>query len=64
MPSLTDIPDDLKTPEAKDAFIEWTLELAVNFATARSLIHLWTRLTRTRLSSEEWQKVENKFKGS
>jgi hypothetical protein len=63
MPSLTDIPEDLKTPEAKDAFIEWTLELAVNFATARSLVHLWTRLTRTRLSSEEWQKIEAKFKG-
>jgi len=58
MPSLTDIPEDFKRPDQKDAFVEWVLELAIDFNTARSLVHLWTKLTRTHLSSEEWQKIE------
>jgi len=64
MPSLTDIPDDLKTPEQKDAFVEWVLELAIDFHTARSLVHLWTKLTRTRLSSDEWSKIETAKKAT
>jgi hypothetical protein len=58
MTSLSDIPDNLKNADKKDAFVEWVLELAVDFNVTRSLIHLWTKLTRTRLTSEEWLKIE------
>jgi len=58
MPSLADIPDDLKAPEHKPAFVEWVLDLRVDFHTKRALAHLWCSLTRTALSTEEWAKLE------
>lgn len=64
MPSLADIPEHLRTPDKKPAFIEWVLELAIDFSTARSLVHLWSRLTRTTLTHDEWLQIENKKKGA
>lgn len=62
MPSLTDIPEDLKSSDKKDQFLEWVFELAVDFNVGRSLIHLWSRLTRTKLTPDEWLKVEAKLR--
>lgn len=58
MPSLTDIPEDLQSADKKDAFVEWVFELAVDFGVKRRLAHLWCKLTRTKLSSDEWLKLE------
>lgn len=62
MASASDIPDHFKAPDQKPAFIEWVLELAIDFHTAKSLVHLWALLTRTSLTHGEWQDLEAKHK--
>lgn len=64
MSSLTDIPEDLRSPDKKDQFLEWVFELALDFNAGKSLVHLWSKLTRTKLSTEDWLKVETKLKES
>lgn len=59
MPSLADIPEDLKTGDKKPAFVEWVFELAVDFSVKRRLVHLWSKLTRTQLTPEEWLRLEH-----
>lgn len=58
MPSLSDIPEDLKTAEKKPAFVEWVFELAVDFSVKRRLVHLWSKLTHTQLTPDEWLRLE------
>lgn len=62
MPSLTDIPEDLKSADQKTAFVEWVFELAVDFSAKRHLVHLWSKLTRTQLTPDEWLKLESSGK--
>lgn len=62
MASLSDIPEELRASDKKPAFVEWVLELAIDFHTARALVHLWSRLTRTQLTHDEWHDFEAKHK--
>lgn len=62
MPSITDIPDDLKTADQKPAFVEWVFELAVDFSVKKHLVHLWSKVTRTQLTPDEWLKLESSGK--
>jgi len=62
MASLSDIPEELRASDKKPAFVEWVLELAIDIHTAKSLVHLWSRLTRTQLTHAEWSDIEHKHK--
>jgi hypothetical protein len=59
MPSLSDIPEDLRSAEQRVAFVEWVFELAVDFSVKRRLVHLWSKLTRTTLTADEWLRLEH-----
>ena len=63
MPSLADIPSYLRLASAKDAFIHWLKDHPIDFATARALIHIWTKTTSTKLTTEEWLVIELSFRG-
>jgi hypothetical protein len=62
MPSLSDIPEDLRSAEKRTAFVEYVFELAVDFSVKRRLVHLWSKLTSTHLTPDEWLKLESSGK--
>lgn len=58
MPSITNIPEHLRTPEQKTAFLAWLSTMPIDFAIARALAHLWSRATKTMLTNEDWLNIE------
>ena len=57
MPSIGDIPDNLKDPDRKLDFIIWLGNLPLDYHTSRSLMSAWASLTGQSFTSAEWDAV-------
>jgi len=56
MPSLSDIPLDLRTPEKKQSFIEWINITPIPIWSKRELIQFWCALNNESFNQNDYSK--------
>lgn len=57
MPILDDIPEHLRSPDQKDAFLTWVKSLPVEPWVRRGLTNLWQKRNDVRFSSSDYYKA-------
>lgn len=54
MPSLTDIPEQLRNEPNKLSFIKWLSALPLDYNHKRALASLWARESKIRITKTDW----------
>jgi hypothetical protein len=55
MPSLNDIPENIRTSTNPIAFMNWVMPIPVTTQIKQALAAFWQRETRTKLGAENWK---------
>lgn len=58
MPSLNDIPLQLRNEPDKLTFIRWLSKIPLDYNHKRSLASLWSRDTKIHLTKTDWQLLQ------
>lgn len=61
MPSLVDIPEDVRSNDNVVNFTSWLASLPISLPTALELTSLWRQQNGRNLTREQWQTIRNLF---
>jgi hypothetical protein len=60
MPSLADIPDEIRATEDKEVVKGWLADLPLNSSTKLELLYLWSKERRITLSHDDINEIKLK----